>query len=132
MEYVIGGLQACRQNGIATGSITCNPGTPIVNQADHPVCVITGPEFVTGSTRMKAGTAQKLVLNMITTTVMIKLGRILDNKMVDMQLTNTKLQERAVRMIRHFLDIDADAAKKLLDKYGTVRNVLDSQNDKFY
>ena len=127
--YVIGGLLACRQNEVATGSITCNPGSPLVSKADHPVCVVTGPEFVTGSTRMKAGTAQKLVLNMITTTVMIKLGRILDNKMVDMQLTNTKLQERAVRMIRHFLDIDADAAKILLDKHGTVRKVLNSQID---
>lgn len=127
--YVVGGLVACRKHGIATGSITCNPGSPLTMEADHPVCVITGPEFVTGSTRMKAGTAQKLVLNMITTSVMIKLGRVLDNKMVDMQLTNTKLQERAVKMICHFLSVEHDEAKLLLNKYGTVRKALDSQND---
>jgi N-acetylmuramic acid 6-phosphate etherase len=125
--YVVGGLLLCRKYGVETGSITCNPGSPLTSKADYPVCVVTGPEFVTGSTRMKAGTAQKLVLNMITTSVMIKLGRILDNKMVDMQLTNTKLQERAVKMICHFLNIEEDAAKLLLDKHGTVRKALDSQ-----
>ena len=124
--YVVGGLQHCRANGITTGSITCNPGAPVTLHADHPVEVIVGPEFVTGSTRMKAGTAQKLVLNMITTSVMVKLGRVRGNKMVDMQLSNNKLIHRGTRMIMNALGIEADQAKMLLEKYGSVRNAIDN------
>jgi N-acetylmuramic acid 6-phosphate etherase len=97
--YVVQGLEDCRKNNIITGCITCNPGAPISEHADYPIEVVTGPEFVTGSTRMKAGTAQKLVLNMISTTVMIGLGRVKDNKMVDMQLSNKKLVERGAKML---------------------------------
>ena len=89
--YVIHGLKDCREKGIITGCITCNPQAPIIEQSDYPIVAVVGPEFVTGSTRMKSGTAQKLILNMITTSVMIKLGRVEDNKMVDMQLSNNKL-----------------------------------------
>ncbi|MCC6412986.1 MAG: N-acetylmuramic acid 6-phosphate etherase, partial [Saprospiraceae bacterium] len=97
--YVVHGLRSCREQGIATGCITCNPGAPVLAEADFPVLVVTGPEFVTGSTRMKAGTAQKLVLNMISTATMIQLGRVKDNRMVDMQLSNDKLIERGALMV---------------------------------
>ncbi|MBL0342884.1 MAG: N-acetylmuramic acid 6-phosphate etherase [Bacteroidetes bacterium] len=122
--YVVGGLKACRENGIATGSISCNPNAPIAEVSDFPVAVIVGPEFVTGSTRMKAGTAQKLVLNMITTSVMIKLGRVVGNKMVDMQLSNHKLINRGTQMIMNALNIDRIKAKSLLDQFGSVRNAI--------
>ena len=97
--YVSGALAACRERGIPTGCIVCNPGSPIAVEADFPVEVIVGPEFITGSTRMKSGTAQKLVLNMLSTTVMIRIGRVEDNKMVNMQLTNSKLVDRGTRMV---------------------------------
>jgi len=97
--YVIGGLRECRSRGFATGCIVCNPGAPVIEQADYPIVIQVGPEFVTGSTRMKSGTAQKLVLNMISTSVMIKLGRVVDNKMVDMQLSNAKLVDRGTKMV---------------------------------
>lgn len=125
--YVVGGLDHCRRNGISTGCVTCNPDAPVLAFADFPVEVVTGPEFVTGSTRMKAGTAQKLVLNMITTSVMIRLGRVKGNKMVDMQLSNSKLIERGKRMIMNALGVDDTAAGALLEKYGSVRKAIEHQ-----
>lgn len=123
--YVIGALKECKQRGIVTGSISCNPNSPMSACADFPVEVVVGPEFVTGSTRMKSGTAQKLVLNMISTAVMIQLGRIEDNKMVNMQLTNEKLVDRGIRMLMEKTQIaNYEDAKKLLLKYGSVKNVL--------
>ena len=123
---VIGTLQHCSYQGITTGAITSNPGSLITFEADYPIEVITGPEFITGSTRMKSGTAQKMVLNMISTSVMIKLGKVLDNKMVDMRLSNNKLVDRGTRMIENFLKIDTNTAKELLLKYGSVRKVLEN------
>lgn len=122
--YVVAGLDACRNHNITTGSITCNPGSPLSKAADYPIEVVVGPEFVTGSSRMKAGTAQKLVLNMISTSVMIQLGRIKGNKMVDMQLSNDKLVDRGIRMLVEALNIDKRKAANLLEKHGSVRNVL--------
>lgn len=122
--YVVGALDHCRKNKIKTGCITCNKTSPITRFADFPVEVITGPEFVTGSTRMKAGTAQKLVLNMISTSVMIKLGRVKGNKMVDMQLTNKKLITRGTRMVMNALSISADEANRLLLQHGGVRKAI--------
>ena len=119
--YVLHGLRACQTRGIATGCITCNPGAPITETSDYPVVVATGPEIVTGSTRMKAGTAQKLVLNMLTTTTMIQLGRVQDNRMVDMQLTNDKLVERGTKMVQAATQLGYDAAKALLLRHGSVR-----------
>jgi N-acetylmuramic acid 6-phosphate etherase len=125
--YVAGALKRCREAGIVTGCITCNPGSRVAREAEFPVEVVVGPEFVTGSTRMKSGTAQKLVLNMISTTVMIKLGRVKDNKMVYMQLSNHKLIDRGARMIMEALGIDHIEAKTLLEKYGSVRKAIDSK-----
>ncbi|RAW02991.1 N-acetylmuramic acid 6-phosphate etherase [Pseudochryseolinea flava] len=125
--YVIGGLKDARKNGVATGCIVCNAGSAVAKEADHPIEVVVGPEFVTGSTRMKAGTAQKLVLNMISTTVMIKLGRVKGNKMVDMQLTNNKLVDRGVRMIMDELRIDEAEAQQLLKQYGSVRKAIEGR-----
>jgi N-acetylmuramic acid 6-phosphate etherase len=124
--YVVGGLRHCKAMHISTGAITCNPGAPVSQVADYPVEVVTGPEFVTGSTRMKAGTAQKLVLNMITTSVMVKLGRVRGNKMVDMQLSNNKLIDRGTKMIMTALNIDAGTAAALLEKHGSVRTAIDN------
>jgi N-acetylmuramic acid 6-phosphate etherase len=124
--YVIGGLREARANGVLTGSITCNPNSPVAAEAEFPVEVITGPEFVTGSTRMKAGTAQKLVLNMISTSVMIKLGRVVGNRMVDMQLTNNKLVDRGTQMVMETLKISAKEAQVLLLKHGSVRAAIDA------
>jgi len=123
--YVINGLRKCREMGIKTGSISCNPDAAVSSCADFPVEVIVGPEFVTGSTRMKSGTAQKLVLNMLTTTVMIRLGRIEDNKMVDMQLSNNKLVDRGVRMLMDKTGLkDYQSARRLLLKAGSVRDAV--------
>jgi N-acetylmuramic acid 6-phosphate etherase len=122
--YVIHGLRSAREHGLATGCITCNPGAPLVDEADYPVVVPVGPEFVTGSTRMKAGTAQKLVLNMITTSVMIRLGRVLDNQMVDMQLSNDKLIDRGTRMIVDATGINYEQAQVLLLRFGNVREAM--------
>lgn len=124
--YVIGGLQKANELGIETGCVVCNAGSPIAAVANNPVEVVVGPEFVTGSTRMKSGTAQKLVLNMITTTVMIQLGHIKGNKMFDMQLTNHKLVDRAVNMIIKETGIDADTAQQLLNKHGSVRKAVEN------
>lgn len=119
--YVIGGLNTCRAHGIATGAVVCNPGSAVAAAADHAVEVVVGPEVVTGSTRMKAGTAQKLVLNMLTTTVMIRLGRVRGNRMVDMQLSNLKLIDRGIRMVQAETGADAETAARLLDQHGSVR-----------
>lgn len=125
--YVIGALEECKKRNIVTGSICCNPNSPVSAAADYPVEVIVGPEFVTGSTRMKSGTAQKLVLNMISTTVMIQLGRVEDNKMVNMQLSNEKLVDRGVKMVMEQLAItDYEHAKAMLLKYGSVKKTVDS------
>ena len=128
--YVIGALKHCRENGILTACITCNPNSPVAEQADIPIEVIVGPEFVTGSTRMKSGTAQKLVLNMITTSVMIKLGRVKGNRMVNMQLTNKKLVDRGTRMIMEETHLEYDDAKNLLLLYGSVKKAIDSYSKK--
>lgn len=124
--YVISGLNTARKNGILTGCIVCNGDSPIAQESDYPVEVVVGPEFLTGSTRMKAGTAQKLVLNMLSTTVMIKLGRVKGNKMVDMQLTNHKLVNRGTQMIMEELGIDHDHAAELLSRYGSVRKAVEA------
>src|SRR4051812_41433574 len=125
--YVIGALQLCKNNGILTGCITCNANSPLAAVADFPVEVMTGAEFVTGSTRMKSGTAQKLVLNMISTSVMILLGRVEGNRMVNMQLTNAKLIERGTRMVMEGTGIsDPENAKQLLLKYGSVKKAVES------
>lgn len=123
--YVIGGLKACRKAGITTGCIVCNPGAPLINEADYPIIVVPGPEYVTGSTRMKSGTAQKLVLNMISTSLMIRLGRVKGNKMVDMQLSNNKLIDRGTLLVKENLDISYEEAKQLLIKYGSVRKAIE-------
>lgn len=122
--YVIKGLEQCNEKGISTGCITCNAGSPLALTAQFPIEVVVGPEFVTGSSRMKAGTAQKLVLNMISTATMIQLGKVKGNKMVDMQLSNDKLVDRGTKMIMEELDIEYDFAKKLLLEYGSVRNAV--------
>ncbi|MCE2822920.1 MAG: N-acetylmuramic acid 6-phosphate etherase [Bacteroidota bacterium] len=122
--YVVHGLRACRDAGITTGCITCNPGAPVLEEADYPVLAVVGPEFVTGSTRMKAGTAQKLLLNMISTAVMIRLGRIKDNKMVDMHLTNAKLIDRGSRMVAESTGLEYESSRKLLLEYGSVREAV--------
>lgn len=122
--YVIGGIKEARKNGIITGCVTCSSGSPLAEASEYPIEVVTGPEFVTGSTRMKAGTAQKLVLNMISTSVMIKLGRVKGNKMVDMQLSNDKLVGRGIRMIMEELGVDEEKAGQLLKEFGSVRNVI--------
>ncbi|MFV8225366.1 N-acetylmuramic acid 6-phosphate etherase [Christiangramia aquimixticola] len=128
--YVIGGIKKARENGIITGCITCSANSPLAQASQFPVDVITGPEFVTGSTRMKAGTAQKMVLNMITTASMIKLGRIKGNKMVDMQLSNHKLVNRGTRMIMEELGIGEKKAEELLLQHKSVRKVLEfSKNE---
>ncbi|MCY1719464.1 N-acetylmuramic acid 6-phosphate etherase [Prolixibacteraceae bacterium Z1-6] len=124
--YVIGALKDANQNGLLTGCITCNPDSKIAEVAQIAIEPIVGPEFLTGSTRMKAGTAQKMVLNMITTSLMIKLGRVKGNKMVDMQLTNKKLVERGSKMIVDELGIGIDEARRLLLLHGSVRAVLDN------
>lgn len=124
--YVVGGLNTARKNGILTGCIVCNEGGPIVTESDYPVEVVVGPEFLTGSTRMKSGTAQKLVLNMLSTTVMIRLGRVKGNKMVDMQLTNHKLVDRGTQMVMDELNIDHEQAASLLNKYGSVRKAVEA------
>ena len=124
--YVIGGLRDAQKQGIITGCITCNSHSEVGKYADYPIEVVVGPEFVTGSTRMKSGTAQKLILNMISTTVMIRLGKVRGNKMVDMQLSNTKLVKRGVNMIMAELDVDEATAQELLEKFGSVRQAIDS------
>jgi len=125
--YVIGALEECGKRGIITGSIACNPNSPISAAADFPIEVVVGPEFVTGSTRMKSGTAQKLVLNMISTTVMIQLGRVEDNKMVNMQLTNEKLVDRGTKMVMERTGMkDYNRAKEILLQFGSVKKAVEN------
>jgi N-acetylmuramic acid 6-phosphate etherase len=123
--YVIGAMENCRKEGIGTGCITCNSGSPLASSVDFPVEVVVGPEFVTGSTRMKSGTAQKLVLNMVSTSVMIQLGRVKGNKMVDMQLSNAKLVSRGTRMVMHQTGLDQAESEKLLKENGSVRKAVE-------
>ncbi len=124
--YVIGALESAKARGILTAGISCNPGSPLSELADYAITPEVGPEFVTGSTRMKAGTAQKLVLNMISTSLMIKLGRVKGNKMVDMQLSNNKLVDRGVRMIMSEIPVDYETADKLLLTHKSVRNAINA------
>lgn len=124
--YVLGALQQCKQHGIATGCVVCNPASAIAAVADAPVEVVTGPEFVTGSTRMKAGTATKMVLNMVTTAVMIRLGHVLGNKMVDMQLSNEKLILRGTFMVMQATGLEEAEAKSMLLKHGSVRRAIEA------
>ncbi len=122
--YVLGAIKACNDANILTGCITCNKDSPLSLSAQYPIEVVVGPEFVTGSSRMKAGTAQKLVLNMITTTTMIKLNKVKGNKMVDMQLSNYKLVDRGIRMLMKELGIDQKSAEKLLEEHQSVRKAI--------
>jgi N-acetylmuramic acid 6-phosphate etherase len=125
--YVISALQKCKENNIVTGSIACNPESPISSVADYPVEVIVGPEFITGSTRMKSGTAQKMILNMISTTAMIQMGRVEDNKMVNMKLTNQKIVRRGTRMLMEKTGIKDEAtAEALLLKYDSVKKAIEN------
>jgi len=124
--YVIGCLEEAGNHGLITGCITCNRDTPLAKATLFPIEVIVGPEFITGSTRLKAGTAQKLVLNMISSAVMIRLGRVKGNKMVDMQLTNNKLVDRGTRMLMEELSIGRAEAEELLGKFGSVRKVINA------
>lgn len=125
--YVIGAISEAKKHGILTGAITCNEGSSLSLAADYPIEIITGPEYVTGSTRMKAGTAQKLVLNMISTCLMIKLGRVKGNRMVDMQLSNNKLVDRGTKMVMDALNIDYKEANELLLKTGSVRAAIEKK-----
>jgi N-acetylmuramic acid 6-phosphate etherase len=125
--YVLGALKKAQQQGILTACIVCNAGSPIAQYADYPIEAVVGPEFVTGSTRMKSGTAQKLILNMISTTVMIRLGKVLDNRMVNMQISNEKLVDRGVKMLMEKTGItDYEQAKRSLLKYGNVKNAIEN------
>ncbi len=124
--YVIGGIEKARAAGMLTGCIVCNQGSALAQAAAYPIEVVVGPEFVTGSTRMKAGTAQKLVLNMLSTSIMIQLGRVRGNKMVDMQLSNYKLVARAENMVMQELGVDKNTAAQLLKEHGSVRKSVDA------
>ena len=124
--YVIGALEKANSEGILTAGITCNPGSPLALTAQHPIVAVVGPEFVTGSTRMKSGTAQKLILNMISTSLMIGLGRVRGNKMVDMQLSNNKLVDRGTKMVMNQTNLPYEEASELLKKYGSVRAAVDN------
>jgi N-acetylmuramic acid 6-phosphate etherase len=123
--YVIGGLNTARRHGVLTGCIVCNEGGPIAKESDFPVEIVVGPEFLTGSTRMKSGTAQKLALNMLSTAIMIRLGKVKGNKMVDMQLTNHKLVDRGTQMVMEELNIDHEKAEELLLRFGSVRKAVE-------
>jgi N-acetylmuramic acid 6-phosphate etherase len=123
--YVLGALEKAKEYGLLTAGISCNPNSPLTQLADFAITPVVGPEFVTGSTRMKSGTAQKLVLNMISTSLMIKLGKVKGNKMVDMQLSNHKLVDRGTRMIISELDIPYELAQDLLKKHGSVRKAVE-------
>jgi N-acetylmuramic acid 6-phosphate etherase len=127
--YVIEALRTCRENNILTGCIVCNPNSPLAEVSDFPIEVIVGPEFVTGSTRMKSGTAQKMVLNMISTSIMIQIGKVEGNKMVNMQLTNAKLVDRGTKMVMEKAGIgEYDEARLLLLKYGSVKKAVESRS----
>ena len=124
--YVLNALKSCNKNQIETGSICCNRNSPISLNSNNPVEVIVGPEYITGSSRMKAGTAQKMILNMVSSTVMIKLGKVKGSLMIDMQLSNNKLIERAVNMLTKSLNVTKEEAEKLISKYGSVRKVIEN------
>lgn len=124
--YVLGALKKCNLRNITTGSISCNADSPLHKIAKYPVVVVVGPEFVTGSSRMKAGTAQKLVLNMISTTAMIQLGRVKGNRMVDMQLSNNKLVDRGTRMVMEAINVSEEVAGRLLQEHKSVRNAINA------
>ncbi len=124
--YVIGAIKKARQNGLLTGCITCNSNSKVAEVSEFPIEAIVGPEFVTGSTRLKAGTAQKMILNIITTSVMIKLGRVKGNRMVNMQLTNNKLVDRGARMIMEELKLTYEDSKSILLKYGSVKKAIEA------
>ncbi|MBT3418232.1 MAG: N-acetylmuramic acid 6-phosphate etherase [Flavobacteriales bacterium] len=126
--YVVGALKKCQEENITTGCIVCNEKSPLSKVSDFLIEVVVGPEFVTGSTRMKSGTAQKLVLNMISTSVMIQLGKVKGNKMVDMQLSNNKLVDRGTKMIMNEIGVNYETANNLLQKYGSVRNAVENYN----
>ena len=128
--YVIGAMREARAHGILTGCITSNPGSPMAAAADIPIEMIVGPEYVTGSSRMKSGTGQKMILNMITTSVMIQLGRVKDNKMVNMQLSNKKLIDRGTRILVEELGLDYEKAKTLLTMHGSVKKAVDAYRTK--
>src|SRR5690606_2415671 len=128
--YVVGALDKCNRNYVVTGCITCNEGSPLANTAKFPVVVVVGPEFVTGSSRMKAGTAQKLVLNMISTTTMIKLGHVKGNKIVDIRLSNDKLVDRGIKMIMDELKVNQTIAVELLSQYKNVRKAINAYHEK--
>lgn len=125
--YVLGTIEKANSKGLITGGISCNPNSPLSKLAQFPMTAVVGPEFVTGSTRMKSGTAQKLILNMISTSLMIKLGRVKGNRMVDMQLSNNKLVDRGIKMVQNELNISYEAAKTLIEKHGNVRNAVNAE-----
>ena len=125
--YVLGGIASAKENGLLTAGITNNPGSPLAQAVDIPIEINVGPEFVTGSTRMKSGTSQKLALNMISTALMIRIGRVKGNKMVNMQMTNTKLVDRGTRYIMEGLGLEYAEAEALLKKHGSVKNALDAK-----
>lgn len=127
--YVIGALEECRKHGILTGAITSNPDAPLSHAADIAIEMVVGPEYVTGSSRMKSGTGQKMICNMITTSVMIQMGRVKGNKMVNMQLSNAKLVDRGTRMIVEELDLPYEEAKRLLLMHGSVKKAVDAYNE---
>ena len=124
--YVVGGVKKAREDGLLTGCITCNPSSPLAQVSEYPIEAVVGPEFVTGSTRLKAGTSQKLILNMLSTTLMIRMGRVKGNKMVNMQLVNKKLIERGTRMIVDEKHIPKEKAQEILLKYGSVKRALEA------
>ena len=124
--YVLGAIETARKHGVLTGGISCNPGSPLSLAVEFPITPEVGPEFVTGSTRMKSGTAQKIVLNMLSTALMIKLGRVKGNKMVDMQLSNNKLIDRGVKMIMDEIAVTYEMAEELLNKHGSVRKAVEA------
>ena len=126
--YVVGAVSQARKKNMLTGCITSNPDTPLAAVSDYPIETIVGPEFITGSSRMKSGTAQKMVLNMISTSLMIRLGRVRDNRMVNMQLTSTKLVDRGVRMLQELLGLDYEEAKQRLLEAGSVSDALKKTN----
>lgn len=128
--YVVGGLRKARSEGLLTAAVTCNPASPAAAEAEYALEAVVGPEFVTGSTRMKAGTAQKLMLNMLSTTVMIRLGRVEGNRMVNMQLTNDKLVDRGTRMIAEAAGLDKAHARALLLEWGSVKRALEHLSQK--
>lgn len=125
--YVLGAIDSANQSGVLTAGISCNSNSPLSRQSNHPITAVVGPEFVTGSTRMKSGTAQKLILNMISTSLMIGLGKIKGNKMVDMQLSNDKLVDRGIKMVMNELGISYSEAELLIKKHGNVRDSINSQ-----